>query len=104
MKQQATHTKATENEKKNTIFKQLKPDTILSDVCELFLKSQARLLIFIIVLFYLYISLCTTQACLGLPQAYKDHWIPEAAVIGSSELLCRYWELNAGSLNEQQGS
>lgn len=36
MKQQATHMKATEREreKKNTIFKQLKSDMILSDVCE----------------------------------------------------------------------
>lgn len=43
-------------------------------------------------MFYLYTR---HIACLLLPQANKDPWVPGAAVIGTSELLCGYWELNA---------
>lgn len=56
-------------ERRETIFKQLKPDVILSDVCELScLKGK---LDFLFLPFYcvgvLFACLCTTRACLLLP-------------------------------------
>lgn len=39
--------------------------------------------------------------CLVSVKARKGHQIPQAGVMGSFELPCRYWELNLGPPKEQ---
>lgn len=65
----------------------------------LFLKKD------LLILFYVYVrltcvSLCVLCACLMLTGAIKGHQVP--CDWSYTAVTCRCWELNSGSLQEQQ--